>query len=100
MESASATIGGVISLALLPFHVVATRLGLATGAGLLALDIDPDHGGGAWLRAQSGRLPPTPHQRTGSGGWHLLYRVPACYTIKTTGPASNPKIGCAGSTVD
>ncbi len=66
------------------------NLGLATGQGILALDIDPAHGGLAWLDGQQALLPPTTQQITGSGGIHLLYRVPAIYYIKTTGPASHP----------
>jgi hypothetical protein len=66
------------------------NLGLATGHGLLALDIDPAHGGRAWLRTWQHILPPTVQQISGSGGIHLLYRVPERYYIKTTGPASHP----------
>jgi hypothetical protein len=66
------------------------NLGLATGHGVLALDIDPAHGGLAWLETQQALLSPTTQQVTGSGGIHLLYRVPGIYYIKTTGPASNP----------
>jgi hypothetical protein len=66
------------------------NLGLATGQGLLALDIDPAYGGLAWLAAWQRVLPPTARQITGSGGIHLLYRVPEPYYIKTTGPVSHP----------
>ncbi|HET7077131.1 MAG TPA: bifunctional DNA primase/polymerase [Chloroflexia bacterium] len=66
------------------------NLGLATGRGILALDIDPAHGGLAWLKTWQQLLPPTTQQITGSGGIHLLYRVPEQYYIKTTGPASKP----------
>src|SRR5690348_12347618 len=66
------------------------NLGLATGQGILALDIDPAHGGLAWLKTRQRSLPPTTQQITGSGGIHLLYRVPGDYYIKTTGSASNP----------
>lgn len=66
------------------------NLGLATGHGLLALDIDPAHGGLAWWTAWQRILGPTARQITGSGGLHLLYRVPEQYYIKTTGPASHP----------
>jgi hypothetical protein len=44
---------------------------------LFVLDIDPRHNGLASLDiliAKHGRLPPTPTQRTPSGGWHLLFR--------------------------
>ena len=54
---------------------------LPTGAatGLLALDIDPDHGGNETLVAlesEHGSLPPTVEQITGSGGRHLLFKFP------------------------
>jgi hypothetical protein len=65
------------------------NLGLATGQGLLALDLDPAPGGLRWLHAHHALLPPTARQRTGSGGLHLLYRVPEEYYIKTTGPTAH-----------
>lgn len=66
------------------------NLGLATGQGLLALDIDPAHSGLLWLETHQPLLPATAQQITGSGGIHLLYLVPGEYYIKTTGPTSNP----------
>lgn len=60
------------------------RIGIATGRGLIALDVDMKRGkdGAATLREQ-GRwpLPDAPWQHTQSGGWHFLYRC--------AGPAAN-----------
>jgi hypothetical protein len=61
---------------------LATNAGLATGraSGVFALDVDPKNGGLATLAAyvEAGRLlPATWEQRTGSGGLHLLFAMPA-----------------------
>ena len=40
--------------------------------GVRVLDIDPKNGGS--LESLPGELPLTPSQRTGSGGWHFLFR--------------------------
>lgn len=62
----------------------AARIGIATGRGLVALDVDMKEGkdGAATLQEQ-GRWPPpdTFWQKTQSGGWHFLYRC--------AGPAPN-----------
>lgn len=49
---------------------------IATGAmsGIDGLDIDPRHGGDAWLDANSPRLPHTQIHETRSGGQHWLFR--------------------------
>lgn len=57
------------------------NVGIVTGAisGLLVLDVDPAHGGGASLedwRAVHGPLPATVEARTGGGGRHLYFRHP------------------------
>lgn len=57
------------------------NVGIATGqeSGLWALDVDPRHGGDASLEAledRYGRLPYSLRQRTGSGGWHIVFRHP------------------------
>jgi hypothetical protein len=49
--------------------------GIAT-AGLVAVDIDPRHGGHLWLEDHEHRLPETFRFRTGGGGLHLLYKAP------------------------
>lgn len=66
------------------------NLGLTTGQGRLALDIDPRHGGTAWMQTQRPLLVETVLQHTGSGGWHFIYSVPAEYHIKTTSPTAHP----------
>jgi hypothetical protein len=47
---------------------------LATGAGLLVLDVDPRHGGDDSV-ADLPPLPPTREAATGGGGRHLYYRA-------------------------
>lgn len=58
------------------------NIGIATGAqsGFWALDKDTDKGGDLSLEellAKHGPLPETPEQRTGSGGSHYLFAMPA-----------------------
>lgn len=56
-------------------------IGIATGpSGLVALDIDPRHGGDSTLSgalAELGLLPPSPTVITGGGGLHHYFRAPA-----------------------
>lgn len=55
------------------------NIGIATGRGILAVDIDPRKGGSDALDAlvaTHGALPVTVTTRTGGGGWHLYFRVP------------------------
>jgi hypothetical protein len=55
-----------------------SNLGIATGGGLLVLDVDPRHGGDETLAAlerQHGDLPDTPRGLTGGGGVHYLLKV-------------------------
>jgi hypothetical protein len=40
------------------------------------IDVDPQHGGDAWLSANKSRLPPTLTHKTPSGGAHFLFRDP------------------------
>ena len=54
------------------------NIGIATGAGLIVLDIDLRHGGDETLAALEkthGTLPKTPLAFTGGGGWHYFFRV-------------------------
>lgn len=54
------------------------NVGIATGQGLLVIDIDVAAGGTesmARLVEEHGRLPPTPVVQTGGGGWHYLLRA-------------------------
>ena len=53
-------------------------VGIATGDGLVVLDVDPRHGGDsslADLERQHGPLPDTPRVLTGGGGLHLYFAV-------------------------
>jgi hypothetical protein len=55
-----------------------SNIGIATGGGLLGLDVDPRHGGDASLaelERQHGPLPETPRVLTGGGGVHLYFAV-------------------------
>lgn len=57
------------------------NIGLACDerSGLLAIDVDPRNGGDvelAALIAAHGPFPPTPHQLTGGGGDHYLFKHP------------------------
>ena len=59
-------------------HYYHANLGIATGEGVIALDIDPRHHGISSLTAlehRYDRLPPTKSTITGSGGQHLLFRT-------------------------
>jgi len=61
-------------------------VGILTGSGLVVIDVDPRHGGHVEPTADGYRVtrngkfvcdpPPTMVQRTGGGGWHLLYAAP------------------------
>ena len=60
------------------------NVGIATGNGLLVLDIDAKNGGLeslAQLEAQHGSLPITPTVATGGGGKHYYFRLPDGMTI-------------------
>lgn len=69
------------------------NIGIATGpdSGLIAIDVDPRHGGDeslADLEGKNGKLPDTVEAVTGGGGNHLLYNHPG-FTI----PCSVGKLG-------
>jgi hypothetical protein len=54
------------------------NVGIACGAtsGFDAIDVDPRNAGDQTIRALAARgyqFPPSPRQRTGNGGWHLLF---------------------------
>jgi len=52
---------------------------LGRASGLIALDVDPRHGGDFSLRdleREHGELPPTMHSLTGGGGDHWFFRYP------------------------
>lgn len=76
------------------------NLGVATGSpsGFFVLDIDPDHGGMATMAAlveKHGRPPATLTQRTGSGGWHYFFAMPADFDVRNTQQAAK-KFGGPG----
>ena len=50
-------------------------------AGLVVVDIDPRHGGDLWLEDNEHRLPDTWRFKTGSGGWHLIYRALPAHAV-------------------
>jgi Bifunctional DNA primase/polymerase, N-terminal len=55
-------------------------IGWTVPPGLVVIDIDPRHDGEdsiADLEREHGKLPATAASRTGSGGAHLIYRIPA-----------------------
>ncbi len=60
------------------------NLGVVTGGGLIALDLDRGTGGlGAFARLARGRdLPRTAEALTGDRGKHLLYRVPPGVAVR------------------
>jgi Bifunctional DNA primase/polymerase, N-terminal/AAA domain/Primase C terminal 1 (PriCT-1) len=49
------------------------NVGIATGRGLLVIDIDPRHGGSLEAFKASIALPKTATVQTGGGGWHLYF---------------------------
>jgi len=60
------------------------NLGIATGGGIVALDVDPRNGGEKALKRlidEHGPLPPTAEALTGSGGRHFLFLVPAGHRV-------------------
>src|SRR5262249_32969706 len=62
------------------------NLGVATGRGLVVLDVDGQTGRDAIieLQRQHGGLPETALARTGSGGSHYYFRVPAGLRISNS----------------
>jgi hypothetical protein len=57
-------------------HSAARLIGVPMGpaSGIIAIDIDPRHGGDVWLAANEANLPRTQRHRTQSGGIHLLFK--------------------------
>jgi hypothetical protein len=64
-----------------------SNIGIATGRGLIALDVDPRNGGGASFKGLLDRrtLPITARALTGSGGDHYLFEVDAGLKIPSFG---------------
>lgn len=65
------------------------NIGILTGSdtGVMVLDIDPRHGGDDSLKtleATYGNLPITLSAKTGGGGTHYLFKIPAGQTIRNS----------------
>ena len=61
------------------------NISIATGNGLVVVDIDPRHGGDvtlAELEAKHGKLPQSWRVKTGGNGTHIYFRAPADIIIK------------------
>jgi hypothetical protein len=63
----------------------AALIGMPTGraSGCVVIDVDPRHGGDAWLRENQNRLPPTRSHGTPRGGEHLAFRDPPGVEIRS-----------------
>lgn len=70
------------------------NIGLATGWEFFAIDIDTKSGGMAWL--ESNELPTTHESHTGSGGKHLLYRIPAGVIVQNSAGLIAPGVDVRG----
>lgn len=70
-------------------------VGVATGDGLVVLDVDPRNGGDrsldAYLYNHRSRLPRTAEVLTGGGGRHLYFRGPAGVRGRTIAPGLDVK---------
>jgi hypothetical protein len=67
------------------FEVGLANVGIVTGEGIMALDVDARKGGLETLRKllRWGRFPRTAHARTGGGGRHILLRYdPARWRVR------------------
>lgn len=77
-----------------------TSWGLATGraSGVWALDIDPKNGGmeGFQQLEAAGLIHLTRQHQTGSGGWHLLYKMPLNFAPTNRTGALPPGIDVRG----
>jgi hypothetical protein len=76
-----------------------SNIGIATGKGLIVLDVDVDAGGCESLQElehKHGELPRTPLVRTGSGGWHYYFRVPDGLHVNNSGGKIAPGLDVRG----
>jgi hypothetical protein len=71
------------------------NVGIATGNGLLVVDVDPRNGGDESQR-DLGQLPPTVTGLTGGGGQHLLFAVSEDYPSRTTALGPGLDVKCGG----
>jgi len=74
------------------------NIGVATGNGLLVVDIDPRNGGDESLR-DLGELPDTVTALTGGGGQHLLFGVSQDCQSKAGALGPGLDVKCAGAYV-
>ena len=75
------------------------HVGVATGAGLVVVDIDPRHGGDDTfvdLKRTHGALPDTLEVLTGSDGRHIYLRVPADASVTNSAGVLGPGVDVRG----
>lgn len=70
------------------------NVALATGWEFFVLDIDTKSGGMVWLEANE--LPTTHEAQTGSGGKHLLYRLPTGSIVQNSAGLIAPGVDVRG----
>ncbi len=68
------------------------NVGIATGEGLLVIDIDPRHGGSLEALQALVELPATATVQTGSGGLHLYFRYDQKLALRNTAGKLAPGI--------
>jgi hypothetical protein len=75
------------------------NVGVATGGGLVVIDIDPRHGGEEGFDdvvERLGRLPDTVEAVTGSRGRHIYLRVPEGVEVRNSASALAPGVDVRG----
>ncbi len=72
------------------------NIGIATGKGLLVIDIDPRSGGSLDALNAVVELPPTAILRTGGGGLHLYFSYDPALTIRNSASRLAPGIDIRG----
>ena len=77
----------------------AALIGMPTGraSGRVVIDVDPRHGGDAWLSANQNRLPPTLTHATPSLGVHLMFRDPLAVEIRNSQGRIAPGVDVRGT---
>ncbi len=76
----------------------AALIGIPTGraSGCVVIDIDPRHGGDAWLAENADALSQTRTHGTPSGGRHLVFRDPPEVEIRNSASRIAPGVDCRG----
>jgi len=74
------------------------NIGIRTGpeSGILALDVDPCHGGDESLK-ELGPLPDTATVQTGGGGWHSYFKYPDGLNIRNSAGKLGPGLDIRGA---